>query len=246
MDLTVETIDRLLELGKPAEVTLGESTFTDKPLTLLLEPENPTVNVTTLQGIVDLYNANLDGVSEDADERSILIHVASPSAVEFISGSASDGRRHVWARAKYGEGIKEFPFGNFLDTETFIVCAQSRIEKQDGDDLEYVLQIASSISSEQVQTSEDDGISQRVAMKAGIHLKSEAQIRPRVKLAPYRTFPEVKQALSQFVLRARNHGENIELALFEADGGRWRIDAIENLARFFRVIFEDKKVSVVA
>jgi hypothetical protein len=244
MDLTPETIDRLLELGKPAEVVLGESTFTDKPLTLLLEPEAPTVNVTTLKGIVDLYNANLDKLSEDTTD--VLIHVASPTTVEMISATGESGRRHVWARAKYGEGIKEFPFGNFLDTETFIVCAQSRIEKQETDDLDYVLKVASAITSEAVQTSEDDGISQRVAMKAGIHLKADEKIQPRVKLAPYRTFPEVKQALSQFVLRARNHGDAIELALFEADGGRWRIDAIENLARFFRVIFDDKHISVVA
>jgi hypothetical protein len=59
-------------------------------------------------------------------------------------------------------------------------------------------------------------------MRAGVHLKDQEKIQPRVKLAPYRTFPEVKQALSQFVLRARNQGETIELALFEADGGRWR------------------------
>jgi hypothetical protein len=109
MELTSETIDRLLELGKPNEVVLGESTFTDKPLTLLLEPEKPTVNVTTLQGIVDLYNAGLDGISEGT-ANNVLIHVASPTAVEMISGTADDGgRRHVWARAKYGKGIKEFP-----------------------------------------------------------------------------------------------------------------------------------------
>jgi hypothetical protein len=245
MQFQSETIDRLLELGKPNEITLGESTFTDKPLTLLTEPEAPTVNVTTLQGIIDLYNANLDQLSEDTAH--VLIHIANPTTVEMLSGTADDaGRRHVWARARYGEGIKEFPFGNFLDTETFIVCAQSRIEKQDGDDLEYVLRVASAITADAIQTAEDDGISQRVSMKAGVHLKENEIIQPRVKLAPYRTFPEVKQALAQFVLRARQHGESIELALFEADGGRWRIQAIENLARFFRVVFGDKKISVVA
>jgi hypothetical protein len=204
------------------------------------------VKVTTLQGIVDLYNAGLDGVSEDTAH--VLIHVASPTVVELLTGTADrEGRRHVWARANYGEGIREFPFGNFLDPETFIVCAQSRIEPQEGDDLDYVLRTASSISAEAVQTSEDDGISQRVAMRAGIHLKSEEKIQPRVKLAPYRTFPEVKQALSTFVLRARNKGEAIELALFEADGGQWRIKAMDNVARFFRVVFEDpKKVQVIA
>jgi hypothetical protein len=167
--------------------------------------------------------------------------------VEMLSGSADkEGRRHVWARAKYGEGIQTFPFGNYLDPDQFIVCAQSRIEKQGNDDLDYVLKIASTIAAEQVQTSEDDGISQKIAVRRGIHLKDSETVQPRVKLAPFRTFTEVPQALSTFVLRARNRGEGIELALFEADGGQWRVTAIENLARFFRVTFGDKQVQVVA
>ncbi len=50
-------------------------------------------------------------------------------------------------------------------------------------------------------------------------------------LRPYRTFAEVEQPASQFVFRIN---QNAQMALFEADGGKWRLEAINNIANYLK------------
>jgi hypothetical protein len=90
--------------------------------------------------------------------------------------------------------------------------------------------MAATLTNDASRTSEDDGFTQRVNVKAGIRTKEDTTIQPRVDLAPYRTFPEVDQPMSPFVFRARCTGEGIPaLMLVEADGGRWKVEAIATL-----------------
>jgi hypothetical protein len=210
-------------------------------LILITTPEEKTVEVSTLQGLVDLYAGDIDKIKSD----SILVHVTSPTTVELVS-TESDlyARRRAWARATYPKACQQFPFGQFLEPEKFIIAAQIgfqrvKVQNEDGSyakDLDYVLKIAGAISAGKERTNVDDGISQTVQMKAGVTLKLEETLRPIVNLAPYRTFAEIDQVLSRFIFRAhfRAHGdeEGAELALFEADGGRWRIDAVAELKRW--------------
>jgi hypothetical protein len=63
-----------------------------------------------------------------------------------------------------------------------------------------------------------------------------AKLKSRVTLAPFRTFTEVEQPASDFIFRAKQMKPDSlpQLALFEADGGKWRLAAIENIAAFLR------------
>lgn len=54
-------------------------------------------------------------------------------------------------------------------------------------------------------------------------------VRPIVTLAPYRTFQEVEQPVSQFVFRVDNK-RNVTLA--EADGGMWKLDARRTVKQY--------------
>lgn len=122
-----------------------------------------------------------------------------------------------------------------------------KVENDDGTfarDLDYVLSMASKITGGQTVEHEDDGITQRVAVKQGVMLKVETNLRPIVNLATYRTFLEIDQVLSTFVFRARVQGDAVQLALFEGDGGRWKISAIAAI----KIWLEDKMaaLSIVA
>jgi len=55
-------------------------------------------------------------------------------------------------------------------------------------------------------------------------------IKPRVMLTPYRTFLEVEQPTSEFLLRLNDEGE---VGLFEADGGMWALTAKDRIAAYF-------------
>jgi hypothetical protein len=63
-----------------------------------------------------------------------------------------------------------------------------------------------------------------------VDLKQSTLIKPVVSLKPFRTFLEVEQPESNFLLRV---GERIKIGLLEADGKKWVLDAKENIAGYF-------------
>lgn len=83
------------------------------------------------------------------------------------------------------------------------------------------------MSNDAATLSEDDGVSQKVTVKSGIQLKELATVRPRWTLKPYRTFREIEQPASKFLFRVKGEAGSVPAcALFEADGGAWRMDAV--------------------
>jgi hypothetical protein len=227
-----ELVQYLVGLDKPEIHTEGDFQYTNRPLTLITPPDRSSpVECSTLQAFVDLHDCDVDNVKTI---EPVLAHVVSPSEVVLIKVNADDfGRRRIFAIAKFPGGIAQFPFGSWLAPEDFIIKAQScfqrvKVEEDDGEmakDLDYVLQCASDIKAESTVANKDDGIAQRVAMQAGV-LMSEKVLKPRVNLAPFRTFAEIDQVVSLFIFRAKFEGSNVKLALFEADGGRWRLSAV--------------------
>jgi hypothetical protein len=251
---TPEAITKLTELGEVKQFSRPESvTYTSKPVHLLLPPEKKPLIVNTLQGLIDLYKADFDGMK---GEETVLVHVLSPTVVQIESSDVDDyGRQRVYVRAEYPEAhIAKFKYGVFLNPEAFIISAHTcfqrvKIENDDGSmakDLDYVLKVASAISAGRERTDTDDGISQTVQMKAGVTLKSEETLRGRVNLAPYRTFSEIDQVISEFVFRAHGNEDGAELALFEGDGGRWRLAAVDALSELLKDEFADAPVPVIS
>jgi hypothetical protein len=241
-----EAIDRVLTLAVPNIHNVGDLEYSDKELKLIYPPSPRPIECSTLAGLVDLFTNELDQVMPD----HVLVHITSPTSVELISKDADlHGRRRVWASAKYPE-CKTFAFGAWMDPETFIISAQQhfqRVKIEDAagtfaKDLDYVLGIASKISAENATEHEDDGIAQRVTVKQGVALRSETILRPLVNLAPYRTFAEIDQVLSQFVFRARVGSGSVNLALFEGDGGRWKLGAVAAIKAWLQPKFGDVPV----
>lgn len=242
--MLAEFVTKVLTLGVPNYHKVGDLEYADKNLNLITPPSPKAIEISTLQGLVDL----LDNEFDDVDLAKVFLHIESPTDVAIISTESDDyGRRRVWATAHY-PGCKTFSFGQWLDPESFIISVQQsfqrvKIEAGDGTfahDLDYVLSIASKISADHTAETDDDGFSQRVAVKQGITLKGEQVLKPMVNLAPYRTFAEIDQWVSQFVFRARVGSGSANLALFEGDGGRWRLAAVAAIKAWL----EEQKTTV--
>jgi len=62
------------------------------------------------------------------------------------------------------------------------------------------------------------------------YARAVVNVRPRIKLQPFRTFLEVAQPESEFLLRVDSEKG---IAFFEADGGIWRLEAKRNIAEYF-------------
>lgn len=241
-----EAIDRILSLSMPSYHEVGKLEYSDKELHLITPPAPARVECSTLQGLVDLFVADLDEVKPE----DVLVQITSPTSVDLISKDSDDfGRRRVWVRCLY-PGVETFKFNVWHTPETFIIAAQQhfqrvKIENADGTftpDLDYVLKIASKISAENATDHEDDGFAQRVSVKQGITLKAETILKPTIQLAPYRTFAEIDQVISQFVFRARINDGAIHLALFDGDGGRWKIGAAAAIKAWLEPKFGDVPV----
>ncbi len=51
----------------------------------------------------------------------------------------------------------------------------------------------------------------------------------------YRTFREIQQPKSKFLFRLKQSETNLPtFAFFEADGGAWKLQAVEDIARYLR------------
>ncbi|MCP8859456.1 hypothetical protein LBW12_05385 [Latilactobacillus curvatus] len=72
-------------------------------------------------------------------------------------------------------------------------------------------------------------MSQAVTIKTGVASVDQVKVPNPVGLAPYRTFNEVTQPTSNFVFRMR---EGMKSAIFEADGGAWKLEAMSNVKDF--------------
>jgi hypothetical protein len=109
--------------------------------------------------------------------------------------------------------------------------------------MKSLLQVLGNIKSSTIRTNSDDGVTQAVEVKSGIHMCAEQSIPNPIWLKPYRTFSEVDQPPSQFVLRLRDSRNGMpECALYEADGGVWKSAAIENIKEYLEEELPEVKI----
>ena len=124
--------------------------------------------------------------------------------------------------------------GSYMPYEKAIIELRSLYIPND--DHTYLLNLISSVSSESRVTSTDNGVTQSVEAKSGIALNSMVKVKPRVTLRPFRTFVEVEQPESDFLLRISERGE---IGVYPADGGVWKLEATRNIAGYFEEALKD-------
>ena len=186
------------------------------PKVFLADP----LEINTLSGFVNYVKANLERIDE-----KMIVHIKDESTVYLKGLLEVDGSRERLAVAH--AIVPQFPFDRFIDSEEFVISFQSKFVQNDHRDL--LLKVMGNVAEENVKTTGDDGISQSVEIRQGVATKSEVLVPNPVSLAPYRTFLEVQQPESQFVFRMKDGPRG---AIFEADGGAWRNQAIINIREY--------------
>ena len=141
--------------------------------------------------------------------------------------------RQLWYRVSAAD-VPGFR-GGYRDHEAAIIELRSMFAPNAGTD--YLLDLLSRISKESAVTSSDNGVSQTVEARQGISLKAQVQIKPRVSLRPYRTFQEVEQPESEFLLRLNDNGD---IGLFEADGGMWKLTARQTVKKYLEEALKEE------
>lgn len=215
-------LEYLVKLAEVETFEIDGIEYSSKPIFKIPEMAPEAFSTKSLAGIVELINQE----HEHKRLNNLIIHVAEPTLVEVHSMLRDDlGRFHIYS------AVAELPaqnFGRFMDLEEAVIRLKSTfVETETRDEL---IKLLGNVKEENVKTSSDDGISQTVAAKTGIATISNVTLPPIIKLAPYRTFVEVEQPEGEFLLRLRN---GPEAALFEADGGAWKIQARKNIKEYF-------------
>jgi len=222
-----EMIDRIIDLSAPGVSLVNdgekEGMFTRDNLHQVRvddAPPPPALVVHTLSGLVDYCNNDLDNASE------YTIHVKShEEVVVYGEYERKFGRRKRYLVAEFQPGT--FQFGQFYPQEDFVINMQSQFVMTDT--MKDLLAIVGNVSSERINTLADNGYTQTVTAKAGIVNKENIELPNPVFLAPYRTFPEVTQQVSPFILRAREGSQGPMFALFVADGGFWKVETVKTI-----------------
>ncbi|MCE7699821.1 MAG: hypothetical protein K8E24_013730 [Methanobacterium paludis] len=219
-----EALQYLIELGNIKREKVGSQEFSTQPLHLIEEPTSDELRVQSLSGLVEYINSDFDGLLK-TDVARLIVHVLNPTTVECLTQFTRDKQRNYLIKAI--ANLPDFEFDNFYDSETFNIKLQSAFVS--AKDRAVVLQLIGNIREEQVKNSGDDGVAQTVTAKVGVATVATAEVPNPVVLKPYRTFTEVDQPASDFVLRLK---DGPKCALFEADGGAWELEAMRNIKNY--------------
>ena len=227
-----EALQYLVGLKDNKTYQIEDKTFSDHQLTLVEAPRfyRNTVTFGSLDAIVKMTPAEIADYTDGTEPVFILVNDHKNVSV-FTRPDDREKRQYPYEAkctdADFREGWRE--------QQQAIIEIRSRFIPTE--DSEYLVSLISRINNEQGVQSNDNGVSQVVVTKQGVTLMGSETVKPRLALQPFRTFREVPQPESDFILRLDEDGR---VGLFEADGGIWKMEAKDNIKAYFEEHLHDE------
>lgn len=214
-----EAIEKIASMAANQTYEIGGRNYSDKGLVLIEAPryKPAAVEVSGIESLANLIKTEIGKLNAP-----LFVEVDDYKSVSVYSTYDERFTRQMVYVAK--SDTPGFCFGWKPYNEAMIAFRSQFKQTQD---ITYILDLLSKITDENKVSSEDNGLSQTVEVKKGIALKDKAVVKPIVKLTPYRTFMEIEQPESEFLLRLDEVGN---IGLFEADGGMWKLTAKRSIA----------------
>ena len=197
----------------------------------------PILELQTLKSLVDYLKSDNDFINN----RKLVVVVDSFHRVSvYDQVDFENGKRPQLVSVK--ATVPVIPFSNWRDQEEFNIMLQSMFINDA--DRNLVLDFASHLKIEKGAEAQDNGVTQTVTVRDGVASLAHAKTPNPVTLRPYRTFNEVEQPASQFVFRVN---KSANLALFEADGGKWKLDAVKNISDYLKTeLANNDRITILA
>lgn len=220
-------VQHIVGMAEPHIECIDGETYSDKPLhRICYIPYADSIGMNTLSSLIDYIKSGVDTFGG-----KMIIHVQSPTQVSMYS--ALDVERNREAVVVVKANVPEFRFNSFENHESFVIGVQSKFVDDPDTDKALLLKFAGTVEAGSVAEYGDDGISQKATVKTGIASKGDAIIPSPARLKPFRTFVEVDQPVSSFIFRMKDdRSGGVQCALFEADGGAWKISAMEAIKAY--------------
>ena len=233
--LDQKALEYLVGLGKVQVIEINEQKYSPVGLNHVKVPKVEGIKVNSLTGLVDYLKSKFDDNAFDGT----MVHVVSESQVKLVSNILEDSGRETYMVADAFS--PKFNFGQWYDVENFIIAMQSCFVPNE--DSGRLLRVVGNIKEENIRQSGDDGVSQQVTAKTGIATVENIKVPNPIVLAPFRTFVEIKQPESKFVFRMQ---QGPRCALFEADGGAWRLEAMARIKAFLEAELDGMEIPIIS
>ena len=230
-----EAMEYITSLGRASQEIITKEingeTYTKGDLHRLPIDMASRMSLNTLSAVVDYIKTSV------ADERIKTPYIVEVEHDKVNVFSGLDERLNRTHLAYVKPLLPDINFNYYMNMEEFVIQLKTCFIETDN--LNRLVSIVSSITDEAKVSFEDDGVGMKISQVSGTTIKSKEnlQINPIVRLAPYRTFTEVEQPESRFLLRVRDGGK---LALHEADGGMWKLEAQCNVSTYLREALKEE------
>ena len=190
------------------------------------------VELYTLSGLADFVNTFQEPDNLD------FVHVDGHDKVELIGKMMGrNNERPVYADVTLPMSVTDhaFTFNHYISAEDFVIGLQTGF--MDVGDRAAILKIVGNLKAEKMQSVSDDGISQRVQVSHGVYssMMETADVPNPVSLAPWRTFAEIDQPITKFILRLQQgsrEGSLPTVGLFTTNDAGWELVAINSIKVF--------------
>ena len=181
-----------------------------------------TLSLNSLDAMVKL-------VKTEASEMDTPLYITIPDHMTVRCFGQPNADERYFRQVYYEANATDVPgWGekNTLGFEEAQIALRTRF--QETQDTLYTMKLVSDISLGAKVIYNDNGIATTITTQKGVALQTNEQIRPLVKLRPYRTFQEVEQPESIFLIRVSDRG----ISFIVADGGMWKLTARETIKKF--------------
>lgn len=221
-------IEKIEEMAKANVISItgrGNRSFSDKPIWPVIDPVATPLYIHTITGLVSFLETL-------TAETTRIIQIRDYNEVQLVSNLFGPEKQRECFIVAQAHSVSH-QFERYLPVDRFIVYLQSCFVQDDN--TENIMRVVGNITQGAESTFEDDGVTQRVTAKAGVARVETIPVPNPVTLRPFRTFPDITQPDSLFVLRVKaGQDEAPRCALFEADGGAWKNKAIQSIKEFLK------------
>lgn len=228
--MLTKLFDRIRETAT-TELVIDSRRYVSGSVQPIKEPLPVALEVDTLSAVVEyaksVYPRDRPGAPLP------IVQVLGPRTVRVISELVGQFcQRNVYLCAEelfcWARG------GEWMIPELFVIMLQSQFVSDET--VAAILKLVGNVEDVASVKTMDDGTTQTVVAKTGILKVDTVVVPPRVTLTPYRSFVEAPQAASPFILRMQSgQGQQLpKIALFEADGGAWRIQAMTHVRTYLQ------------
>lgn len=216
-----EAIEKIISLATVQQITIDERLYTTGNIKQVNEPETRMLECHTISGIIPVIFARLNKpqnvtvIIDDYDQISVI-------SDEF--GPFKQRETFIRAMAYHQEHL----FDKWMALQDFIIYATTSFIRNKN--IEEIVRISSNVVAKAEIKVVDNGFTDNVTVKNGVHMVDTIDIPNPVTLQPFMTFPDIEQPDREFSFRLRRDKERIECALFASRSVEWKNTTIIAIA----------------